>query len=124
MKKLQEKSSDQKEIKDARIHIRTTTTKKELLQLKAQDYQMNLSDFLIAAGLGLKTKQITPEINKSVYVELCRQGNNLNQLARLQNTLAASGLDPELDLDDRKTLENIQTLLEKILTKLEGATTD
>ena len=122
MKKLQEKSSDQKEIKDARIHIRTTTTKKELLQLKAQDFQMSLSDFLIAAGLGLKTKQVTPEINKSLYVELCRQGNNLNQLTRLQNTLAASGLDPELDLDDRKTLKDIRTLLEKILTKLEGET--
>ncbi|MDJ0902454.1 MAG: hypothetical protein QNJ55_26985 [Xenococcus sp. MO_188.B8] len=119
MKKLKEKSSDQKEIKDARIHIRTTTTKKELLQLKAQDFQMSLSDFLIAAGLGLKTKQVTPEINKSVYVELCRQGNNLNQLTRLQNTLAASGKHPELDLDERKTLKELRTLLEKILTKLE-----
>ena len=46
MKKLQEKSNGKKEIKDARIHIRTTTTKKELLQLKAKDSQMNLSDFL------------------------------------------------------------------------------
>ncbi len=124
MKNLQEKSNGKKEIKDARIHIRTTTTKKELLQLKAQDFQMSLSDFLIAAGLGLRTKQVTPEINKSIYVELCRQGNNLNQLTRLQNTLAASGLDPELDLDDRKTLKDIRTLLEKILTKLEGETTD
>ena len=122
MKKLQEKSDGKKEFKDARIHIRTTTTNKELLQLKAQDFQMSLSEFLIAAGLGLRTKQITPEINKSLYVELCRQGNNLNQLTRLQNTISASGLDPELVLDDRKTLKELQTLLEKILTKLEGAT--
>ncbi|MEM9274881.1 MAG: hypothetical protein AAGA80_18250 [Cyanobacteria bacterium P01_F01_bin.143] len=122
MKKLQEQSDGKKEFKDARIHIRTTTTNKELLQLKAQEIQMSLSEFLIAAGLGLRTKQITPEINKSLYVELCRQGNNLNQLTRLQNTISASGLDPELEFDDRKTLENIQTLLEKILTKLEGAT--
>ena len=112
----------QKEFKDARIHIRTTTTNKELLQLKAQDFQMSLSEFLIAAGLGLRTKQITPEINKSLYVELCRQGNNLNQLTRLQNTIAASGLDPELVLDDRKTLKELRSLLEKILTKLEGET--
>ncbi|MGK7894166.1 MAG: hypothetical protein AB4372_11205 [Xenococcus sp. (in: cyanobacteria)] len=122
MKKLKENSNGKKEIKAARIHIRTTTTKKELLQLKAQDFQMSLSDFLIAAGLGLRTKQVTPEINKSIYVELCRQGNNLNQLTRLQNTLAASGLDPELDLDDRTTLKELRTLLEKILTKLEGET--
>ena len=122
MKKLHEKSNSKKEFKDARIHIRTTTTNKELLQLKAQEIQMSLSDFLIAAGLGLRTKQITPEINKSLYVELCRQGNNLNQLTRLQNTIAASGLDPELVLDDRKTLKELRTLLEKILTKLEGET--
>ena len=122
MKKLQENSSGKKEFEDARIHIRTTTTNKELLQLKAQEIQMSLSEFLIAAGLGLRTKQITPEINKSVYVELCRQGNNLNQLTRLQNTIAASGLDPELVLDDRKTLKELRSLLEKILTKLEGET--
>ncbi len=86
MKKLQENSEGKKEFKDARIHIRTTTTNKELLQLKAQEIQMSLSEFLIAAGLGLRTKQITPLINKSLYVELCRQGNNLNQLTRLQDT--------------------------------------
>jgi len=124
MKKLQEKSNDKKEFKDARIHIRTTTTNKELLQLKAQEIQMSLSEFLIAAGLGLRTKQITPLINKSLYVELCRQGNNLNQLTRLQNTIAASGLDPELVLDDRKTLKELRSLLEKILTKLEGETSN
>ena len=45
MKKLQEKSNGKFEFKDARIHIRTTTTNKELLQLKAQDFQMSLSDF-------------------------------------------------------------------------------
>ena len=122
MKKLHEKSNSKKEFKDARIHIRTTTTNKELLQLKAQEIQMSLSEFLIAAGLGLRTKQITPLINKSLYVELCRQGNNLNQLTRLQNTISASGLDPELVLDDRKTLKELRSLLEKILTKLEGET--
>ncbi|MDJ0901315.1 MAG: hypothetical protein QNJ55_21165 [Xenococcus sp. MO_188.B8] len=122
MKKLKENSDDKKEIKEARIHIRTTTTKKELLQAKAKAYEMNLSDFLIAAGLGLKIKQANPEINKSLYVELCRQGNNLNQLTRLQNTLAASGKDSTLDLDDQKTLKDLRTLLEKILTKLEGET--
>ncbi len=50
--------------------------------------------------------------------QLCRQGNNINQLARLQNTIAASGLDPELDVDDRKTLKDIRNLLDQILTEL------
>ena len=122
MKKLKDHSDGKKEIKAARIHLRTTTTNKELLQAKAQDSQMTLSDFMIAASLGLEINQVTPAIDKSVYVELCRQGNNINQLARLQNTLAASGKAPELDLDELKILENIQTLLDQILTKLEGET--
>ena len=118
MKKLKENSHDKKEIKEARISIRTTTTKKELLQAKAQDSKMSLGEFLVAAGLDLKIKEVTPAIDKSFYVELCRQGNNINQLARLQNTLSASGLDPELDLDDRKTLKDIRNLLDQILTEL------
>ncbi len=79
---------------------------------------MSLGEFLVAAGLDLKINKVTPAIDKSLYVELCRQGNNINQLARLQNTIAASGLDPELDVDDRKTLQDIRNLLDQILTEL------
>ena len=118
MDKLKENSDCEKKIKEARISIRTTTTKKELLQLKAKASKMSLGEFLVAAGLDLKIREVTPAIDKSLYVELCRQGNNINQLARLQNTIAASGLDPELDADDRKTLKDIRNLLDQILTKL------
>ena len=80
---------------------------------------MSLGKFLIAAGLNDKSIKVTPEINKSLYVELCRQGNNLNQLARLQNTLAASGQDPELYSDDIAMLENLCRLINQVLTELE-----
>ena len=120
MRKLKQHSRYKKETKEARIHIRVTAREKELLQLKAQASGMSLGKFLIAAGLNLKSTRVTPASDKSLYLELCRQGNDLNQLTRLQNTQAASGKGSELDPDDRATLENLRTLLNQILTELQG----
>ena len=119
MNKPEKHSCCQKENKDARIHIRVTTKEKELLQRLAQASNMKLGKFLITAGLNSQSIKVTPKINKSLYVELCRQGNNLNQLARLQNTLAASGQDPELYSDDRAMLENLCSLINQALAELE-----
>ncbi len=118
MDKLKKNSGCQNDNKDARIHIRVTTKEKELLQRLAQASGMSLGKFLIAAGLNDKSIKVTPEINKSLYVELCRQGNNLNQLTRLQNTVAASGQDLELYCDDRALLENLCSLINQVLTEL------
>ncbi len=120
MRKLKQHSRYKKEPKEARIHIRVTAREKELLQLKAQASGMSLGKFLIAAGLNLKSTRVTPASDKSLYLELCRQGNDLNQLTRLQNTQAASGKGSELDPDDRATLENLRTLLNQVLTELQG----
>ena len=120
MRKLKQHSRYKKEPKEARIHIRVTAREKELLQLKAQASGMSLGKFHIAAGLNLKSTRVTPASDKSLYLELCRQGNNLNQLTRLQNTQAASGKGSELDPDDRATLENLRTLLNQVLTQIQG----
>ena len=120
MRKLKQHSRYKKETKEARIHIRVTAREKELLQLKAQASGMSLGKFLIAAGLNLKSTRVTPASDKSLYLELCRQGNDLNQLTRLQNTQAASGKGSELDPDDRATLENLRTLLNQVLTQIQG----
>ncbi len=118
MNQPEKNSGCQKENKDVRINIRVTTKEKELLQSKAQTYKMSVGRFLITAGLNPKSIKVTPEINKSLYVELCRQGNNLNQLTRLQNTVAASGQDLELYCDDRALLENLCSLINQVLTEL------
>ena len=118
MNKPEKNSCCQKETKEARIHIRVTTKEKELLQRLAQASNMKLGEFLVTAGLNSQSIKVTPEINKSLYVELCRQGNNLPQLARLQITVAASGKNPELYSDDRAILENLCSLINQVLTEL------
>ena len=118
MNKPEKNFSRQKENKNARINIRLTTKEKELLQTKAQASKMSVGRFLITAGLNPKSIKVVPEINKSLYLELCRQGNNLNQLTRLQNTISASGKKAEIDADDRAMLENLGRLINQVLTEL------
>ena len=119
MTKTKQNYRHQKEFKAARIDLRATTTEKAELQLKAQASGMSLGRYLIAAGLNQKSTQITPAIDKALYLELCRQGNNLNQLARLHNTQAASGNYSKLHPEDLEMLEKIYALIRQTLNQLQ-----
>ena len=119
MSKLKNNYRHQKEFKAARIDIRATPTEKAQLQVKAKASGMSLGEYLITAGLNRKTTKVTKAIDKSLYLELCRQGNNLNQLAGIHNTQAASGKDSKLHPDDRAMLEKIYDLLRQTLNQLQ-----
>ncbi len=119
MSKLKNNYRHQKEFKAARIDIRATPTEKAQLQVKAKASGMSLGEYLITAGLNQKSTRITPAIDKALYLELCRQGNNLNQLAGIHNTQAASGKDSKLHPDDRAMLEKIYDLLRQTLNQLQ-----
>ncbi len=120
MTKLKNNYRHQKEFKAARIDLRATPTEKAELQLKAQASGMSLGRYLIAAGLNQKSTQITPAIDKALYLELCRQGNNLARLAGIHNTQAASGNYSKLHPDDREMLEKIYALIRQTLNQLQG----
>ncbi len=120
MTKTKQNYRHQKEFKAARIDLRATPTEKAELQLKAQASGMSLGKYLIAAGLNQKSTQITPAINKALYLELCRQGNNLARLASIHNTQAASGSIYELHPEDLEMLEKIYALIRQTLTQLQG----
>ncbi len=120
MTKAKQNYRHKKESKAARIDLRATPTEKAELQLKAKTSGMSLGKYLIAAGLNQKSTRITPAIDKALYLELCRQGNNLDRLARLHDTQAASGSIYELHPDDRAMLEKIYNLLRQTLNQLQG----
>ena len=119
MSKLKNNYRHQKEFKTARIDIRATPTEKAQLQVKAKASGMSLGKYLITAGLNRKMTEVTKTIDKALYLELCRQGNNLNQLAGIHNTQAASGKNSKLHPDDRAMLENIYDLLRQTLNQLQ-----
>ncbi len=124
MTKLKNNYRHQKEFKAARIDIRATPTEKAELQLKAKASGMSLGKYLIAAGLNHKSTRITPAIDKALYLELCRQGNNLARLARLHDTQAASGNYSKLSSNDRAMLEKNYNLLRQTLDRLQGRKAD
>lgn len=107
-----------KESKVARIDLRATPREKAELQLKAQASGMSLGKYLITAGLNKKLTRITPAFDKALYLELCRQGNNLSRLARIHDTKTASNNCFKLDSDDRAMLEQIYTLLRQTLNQI------
>ena len=115
-------NSDNK--KEARIDIRATKYEKTQLQVKAKASGMSLAEYLINSGLNRRITNTTPAINKSLYLELCRQGNNLNQLTRLYSTQVATDNSFQLHPDDWATLEKIYTLLRQTLGQLQGRKTD
>ncbi len=120
MTKTKQNYRHQKEFKAARIDIRATPTEKAELQLKAKASGMSLGKYLIAAGLNKKSTKITPAIDKALYLELCRQGNNLERLIRLHNTQAASGNYSKPHPDDLEMLEKIYALIRQTLNQLQG----
>ena len=124
MSKLKNNYRYKKEFKAARIDIRATPTEKAQLQVKAKASGMSLGKYLITAGLNRKMTEVTKAIDKSLYLELCRQGNNLNRLIRLHNTQAASGKNSKLHPDDRAMLERIYNLLRQTLNQLQERKVD
>jgi len=111
-------NSDHK--KESRIYIRATAKEKAQLQVKAKASGMSLAEYLINSGMNKKIANVTPAIDKSLYLELCRQGNNLNQLARLQDAqIAVSNKSFQLHPDDRAMLEKIYNLLRQTLSQLQ-----
>lgn len=108
-----------KESKVARIDLRATPREKAELQLKAQASGISLGKYLIAAGLNKKLTRITPAFDKALYLELCRQGNNLSRLVRLHDTKTASNNCFKLDSGDRAMLEKIYALLRQTLNQIQ-----
>ena len=118
MSKLKNNYRYKKESKIARIDLRATPKEKAELQLKAKASGMSLGKYLIAAGLNQKSTRITPAFDKALYLELCRQGNNLARLAGIHDTKTASSDCFKLDSDDRAMLEQIYTLLRQTLNQI------
>ena len=102
--------------KEAQIHIRIEPEVKAQLQLKAEASGMSLGKYLINAGLKKKQPVTLLPIERALYLELCRQGNNLDQLTHLHY----NQVNPPNALtdDDRAMLEKIYALLTQTLNQL------
>ena len=103
--------------KDAQICLRLTKLQKEKILTKANQVNMNITDYMVNAGIKRKiTITITniPDLY-DVKIELKRIGNNLNQLTRLCN----EGKINAIGLEDLKSeVSKIWQLLNLLTQKL------
>ena len=99
--------------RNAVIPIRVTSEERSLLKEAARAVNVSLSEFI--RRLALK-KRMPPvgvgKVNRETYSELCRIGNNLNQLVRAVNEGRALGVDLNLLAGLRTCIKEIgfQTL--------------
>ncbi|MFR5766172.1 MAG: MobC family plasmid mobilization relaxosome protein [Clostridia bacterium] len=101
--------------KDAQICLRLTKLQKEKILAKASQVNMNITDYMVNAGIKRKiTITNIPDLY-DVKIELKRIGNNLNQLTRLCN----EGKINVIGLEDLKSeVSKIWQLLNLLTQKL------
>ena len=100
-------------IRSAVVPVRLTPEERERLKAQAQPSGMSLSEFVRRAALKRRMPpSAAPEVNRETYTQLCRIGNNLNQLMRAVNESRASGVDPGLLTELRGLVKEVgfQTL--------------
>ena len=81
---MNQTSSNQKKKKEKRqiFSLRLSSSERLELENKAAEAGLKLSEYLRQTGLRRKIRSKVPEINREMYLELGRIGNNLNQLTK------------------------------------------
>lgn len=84
-------------VRSAVVPVRFSPDERDRLRGFAEARRLSLSDFIRRVALGRKLPQVvSAEINRHVYLELARIGNNLNQLVRAVNGGAVKVADMAL----------------------------
>ena len=88
------------------VQVRFSTEERDQLKMLAEEKGITMSQVIRHAALGLDLPKVErkekkrripkalPEINKDLYRELARIGNNVNQIARACNEARQWGSDP------------------------------
>lgn len=108
-------SSEKSGVRSRVVPIRFTLAEKTLLMGTSKDRNISLSEFVRRCALGRKIPQRgVPEINRNAYTELCRIGNNLNQISR---NLNRGYLSDSL----MENLNNLKSLVKELGLQLLGS---
>jgi Bacterial mobilisation protein (MobC) len=90
------------------VPIRFTTDERAQLYEQARPYRVSLSEFVRRAVLKRRMPvAAAPEVNRETYRELCRIGNNVNQLARAVDEGRAPGVDPKLLVELQRIVKEV-----------------
>ncbi|TWW10034.1 hypothetical protein E3A20_08400 [Planctomyces bekefii] len=77
--------------------MRFTPSERDIIKNLAESRRLSLRDFIRTVALGRKLlAPVAAAINRRVYQELARIGNNLNQLVRAANSGTVTSCDSNL----------------------------
>ena len=88
--------------------IRLSPIERQAIEVKADTAGMKLGEYLRTTALKKKIPPSVPKINREIYIELIRIGNNINQLAKVANV--GSNRGEKLNLEMNKLTELSQHL--------------
>jgi uncharacterized membrane protein YgaE (UPF0421/DUF939 family) len=116
------KKEKKKEKRETEIKIRLTDKEKDELRTLAKEEGLSVSEYIRKHTLKKQAeRELKMEMERQLIYELNRIGNNLNQMARGINILRKKGV---LDDRDKKNLEVIKGIVEKVSKELEGVLTN
>ena len=99
--------------RSAVVPIRMTTEERERLKEAAKPFGVSLSEFVRRAALKRRMPvAAVAEVNRETYAQLCRVGNNLNQLVRAVNEGRVAQVDPKILAELKQLIKEVgfQTL--------------
>ena len=112
-------SSSQEEKKENRkiFSLRLSASERLELENKAAEVGLKLSEYLRQTGLRKKIRAKVPEINREMYLELGRIGNNLNQLTKNSHIALQQGNEFNIDI---QVLQSLTDKLDEVRLSVIG----
>ena len=112
-------SSSQEEKKENRkiFSLRLSASERLELENKAAEAGLKLSEYLRQTGLRKKIRAKVPEINREMYLELGRIGNNLNQLTKNSHIALQQGNEFNIDI---QVLQSLTDKLDEVRLSVIG----
>ena len=116
---MKQTSSSQEEKKENRkiFSLRLSASERLELENKAAEAGLKLSEYLRQTGLRKKIRAKVPEINREMYLELGRIGNNLNQLTKNSHIALQQGNEFNIDI---QVLQSLTDKLDEVRLSVIG----
>jgi hypothetical protein len=121
-KEKMKKEKRKREKRETEIKIRLTAKEREEIRELAREEGLSVSEYIRKRALQRQAEeQAKLEMERQLIYQLNKIGVNLNQMARGINILRKKGV---LDDRDKKNLEVIKGIVEKVSKELEGVLTN
>ena len=103
------------DIRDKVIPVRFTEEERNFVEIISSKFNISFSEFIRRSALQRRMPaQSVAEINRKTYQELCRIGNNINQIVRHLNSGIFLGIEKEIFVE-------LKALIKKIGFELVGS---